>query len=248
MTTTTTAITTTVITTTTTMATTTVSTTTTIPTTTVITTAPTEPPTQPPTQPPTVAPTTVPTTRATTAPTAAPTTKPTAAPTVATKAADNTQTVTVDQLAQIKAGFLRLINEERARLGVAALAEHSYLNGCAQVRSEEITRCWSHDRPDGSSCYSVIQTAHYPYTHAGENFCMTPHFGGGSYTDKDRWTGSAAQIEQAYTQIYAMFRNSEGHYRNFIDGKYHDTGVGITVVWIAQGIPMFYVSQLLGAQ
>ena len=229
-------------TTTTTTTTTVTTTTTTTTTTTVVTTTQTEPPTEPPTSPPTQPPTT----RATEAPTAAPTTRATAAPTVATKAADITNTVTADALAQIKAGFLRLVNEERARVGVGSLSEHGYLSGCAQVRSEEITRNWSHDRPDGSPFYSVIQD--YAYAHAGENICMTPHFGGGSYTAEDLWTGSAAQIEQAYTQIYRMFRNSDGHYRNFTDGKYCETGVGITVTWIADGIPMFYVSHLFGTQ
>ena len=221
---------------------TTITTTTTTITTTVVTTMQTPPPTEAPTTPPTQPPTT----RATAAPTAPPTTKPTTAPTVATKAAEGTKTVTADALAQIKAGCLRLINEERARVGVGSLAEHGYLSSCAQVRSEEITRNWSHDRPDGSPFYSVIQA--YPYAHAGENICMTPHFGGGSYTAEDLWTGSAAQIEQAYTQIYLMFRNSDGHYRNFTDGKYRETGVGITVTWLTDGIPMFYVSHLFGTQ
>ena len=217
-------------------------TTTTTTTTTVVTTVQTKPPTVAPTAPPTQ-PTT---TQATAAPTVAPTTTPTSPPTVATKAADITNVVTANQLAQIKAGFLRLINEERARVGVGSLTEHAYLRDCAQVRSEEITRNWSHDRPDGSPFHSILKE--YPYAHAGENICMTPHFGGGSYTAEDLWTGSAAQIEQAYTQIYLMFRNSDGHYRNFTDGNYRETGVGITVTWLADGIPMFYVSQLFGTQ
>ena len=50
---------------------------------------------------------------------------------------------------------LRLINEERAKVGVAPLKADPNLQAAANIRAQEIDELFSHTRPDGRDCFSV---------------------------------------------------------------------------------------------
>ncbi len=232
----------------------TTTTTTEAPTTVTTTVATTVATTEAPTTTTTAAPTTVTTTKAptTTTTTAAPTTTTTTQkPTTTTKLAVTQPTsksavVTEKQLQKIEKRFLELINEERARGGAAALTIHGYLDDCAQIRSQEIMERWEHTRPNGESFATIVDSWQYGYTTLGENICTTTYFSG-TYDETYCWTGSAEQIEMASTEMFNLFKNSPGHYENFMKSEYEHTGVGISLEWYEDGIPMFYVTQLFGA-
>jgi uncharacterized protein YkwD len=154
--------------------------------------------------------------------------------------------VTKEQLRQIEEGFLTLVNYERTRVGVNQLKINADLDYVAQIRSVEIIDTWSHTRPNGKPFYSLVDETSYSYITCGENICMTSHVGNGYFTDKDKWIGSAAQIEAAYSWIFYLFKNSPGHYQNMINSSYADCGIGISYTEYADGLPMFYVSHIFG--
>ena len=115
--------------------------------------APTEKPTQAPTEIPTAAPTEKPTQMPTVRPTAAPTEKPTQVPTARPTAAPSTER---GDLAQ---RVVDLVNEARAAQGLKPLHMDAGLNRAARVRAEELTRVFSHTRPDGSAWSTVSSSA-----------------------------------------------------------------------------------------
>lgn len=158
-------------------------------------------------------------------------------------------TVTFAQLQAIENQFLMLVNLERQRVGVGALSINSYLEGWAQIRSQEIVISFSHTRPSGEAYYSVVDPSQYPYSMVGENLAMTSHVGDGYYyPDQDRWVGSDAQIEQAAAWIFTLLKNSPGHYANMIKGDYQHCGIGISYVLKDSEVPYFYVAHIFGAQ
>lgn len=171
-------------------------------------------------------------------PTMAPTPKHTATPTPA-------PTITNSMLTQIENGFLNLVNQERQSLGLKPLTINAHLDSCAEVRSYEIITSFSHTRPNGSSCFSLIDESKYNYSTLGENICMTSHVGNGYVTP---FTGSNAQIEAIYSHIFNLFKNSPGHYQNMISADFEHCGIGISYkIDSTIGIPMFYCAHMFGA-
>lgn len=143
-------------------------------------------------------------------------------------------------------GFLRLVNEERARCGVHPLQSNSVLKNAANQRSKELLTTFSHTRPNGSSFYTIIPSS-YPYYNIGENVAYTSHMGDKSFTKKDLFVGTDAQIVAAYTTIFNNFKNSQGHYANMINDKFYDTGIGISYrIDESTGMAVFYVCQIFG--
>ncbi len=98
---------------------------------------------------------------------------------------------------------LRLCNIERANYGIAPLELDENLIECADIRAEEIVEEFSHTRPDGTSCFSVLKGISY-YT-CGENIAA-----GHSTPEEtvDQWM------------------NSAGHRANILNGEFTKLGVG----------------------
>lgn len=98
--------------------------------------------------------------------------------------------------------ILELVNEERISRGIAPLELSHDLNDSAAIRAEEITEVFSHTRPDGSSCFSIISGS---YQNVGENIAA------GSSTPE-------AVMEQ--------WMNSSGHRANILNPDFTELGVG----------------------
>lgn len=64
---------------------------------------------------------------------------------------------------------LRLVNIEREKEGLAPLEYVHAIQDAADIRASEITQSFSHTRPDGSSCFTVLHDAPISYFTAGEN-------------------------------------------------------------------------------
>ena len=97
---------------------------------------------------------------------------------------------------------LDLVNENRAAYGLAPLTLASDLCDDADVRAQEIVSLFSHTRPDGSSCFTVISGS---YRRVAENIAA------GSATPE-------AVVEQ--------WMNSPGHRANILDPELKELGVG----------------------
>ena len=99
---------------------------------------------------------------------------------------------------------LNLVNVERAKVGAPPLRLANDLQQSAAIRAREIIQLFSHTRPDGSECFTVMQDRGNT---CGENIAA-------GY-------GSAAKtVEQ--------WMNSEGHRKNILNPAYRELGVGYT--------------------
>ncbi|MBR1645275.1 MAG: hypothetical protein IJ685_00715 [Selenomonadaceae bacterium] len=97
---------------------------------------------------------------------------------------------------------LNLVNIERAKVGAPPLRLAGDLQQAADIRAREIIQLFSHTRPDGSDCFTVLRNRGRA---CGENIAAGH--------------GTAAEtVEQ--------WMNSEGHRENILDPRYRELGVG----------------------
>jgi uncharacterized protein YkwD len=112
---------------------------------------------------------------------------------------------------------LLLINNERAKFGLSALAMDGSLGGIAGTHSEDmLTRnFFSHRSPDGVSFQERITRSYSgPFSQAGENI----------------WTGSgydSSNSQRVARMIVDSWLSSPGHRANMLDPSYTHTGVGV---------------------
>ncbi|MBQ8927677.1 MAG: hypothetical protein IJ055_05305 [Oscillospiraceae bacterium] len=99
-----------------------------------------------------------------------------------------------------------LVNAERARQGLPALREEAVLDRAAEQRAQEIVQQFSHTRPDGSSCFTVLEEYGVLYRSAGENIAY-------GYTSPE--------------SVMDGWMNSPGHRANILSGQYDSIGIGV---------------------
>ena len=109
---------------------------------------------------------------------------------------------------------LSLVNSERAKYGLSPLTYDSVLSRAADIRAVEIKSLFSHTRPDGTSCFTVLDEVGYSYRKAGENI---------------------AYGQQSAKEVMDAWMNSEGHRANIL-GDYDYIGIGVyesggTIYW-----------------
>lgn len=100
---------------------------------------------------------------------------------------------------------ISLVNEERAKAGLGALAESGNLAQAANVRAQEIVNSFSHTRPDGSSFSTVLSQNGVSYRGSGENI---------------------AYGQRTAAEVMDGWMNSSGHRANILNGNYTNIGVG----------------------
>jgi len=118
------------------------------------------------------------------------------------------QTISVVDLVAFAEEVLRLTNIERANSGLSALSTTPELTRTAVVRANEIIRSFSHDRPDGSSCFTAYDENNVSYGWAGENIAM------GQRTPEE---------------VVRAWMNSPGHKANILKKEFGRLGVGVAM-------------------
>ena len=98
-----------------------------------------------------------------------------------------------------------LINEERAKAGVAPLEYCYALQPGVDLRAVEISYCFSHTRPDGTKCYTVTEELGLPVHACGENIAW------GYLTPEEVMDG---------------WMNSQGHRENILRDWFTGVAVG----------------------
>ncbi len=99
-----------------------------------------------------------------------------------------------------------LVNEQRKANGLSELKVTSDLQSAAKKRAVELYSSFSHTRPNGTSCFTVLNEYGISYSAAGEN------------------------IAAYYTSPSAVMNgwmNSSGHRANILDENYNYIGVGV---------------------
>lgn len=98
-----------------------------------------------------------------------------------------------------------LVNQERALKGLEPLYAVPVMIEAADLRSDEIKEKFSHTRPDGSSCFTVLPQFGIKYLSAGENIAA-------GYTTPE--------------SVMKGWMNSEGHRANILNANFKYIGVG----------------------
>ena len=104
-----------------------------------------------------------------------------------------------------RAQVVAIMNQERAAAGVGAITQNAALDAVAQIRAQEIVQSFAHTRPNGTSCFTVLDEGGIAYMTAGENIAA------GYGTPADVMSG---------------WMNSEGHRANILNGSFGQVGIG----------------------
>ncbi len=136
------------------------------------------------------------------------------------------ETVEMQITAVIEKEFLRLVNEERIRIGVKPLIKNETLTKAATVRAQENIESLSHTRPNGKPYYDILKNEIvYEYEWSGENLAYVIT---GPHTSTDY---SVAFTEESLKELaqtfYAMLSDDEPHYRNMMRDYFEETGFGV---------------------
>ncbi|MDD4680332.1 MAG: CAP domain-containing protein [Clostridia bacterium] len=163
-------------------------------------------PTPAPSASPTSAPTATPAPTPTAAPTPAPTPAPTAAP-APTPAPTQEPPASGYQLSASEQKMIDLVNQERAKAGVAALKVDLELSRVARIKSQDMkdNNYFSHTSPTYGSPFEMMKNFGISYRSAGEN--IAKH----------------SSVESAH----AGLMNSDGHRKNILNPSFTHIGIGI---------------------
>ena len=115
---------------------------------------------------------------------------------------ENTYTDLINEVYEIT-------NNYRSLVGVSSLTLDSSLVEAASIRAKEISDSFSHTRPNGSSCFTVLSELGISYGTAGENIAVG-------------YSSSQSVMEG--------WRSSSGHYQNIISSKFKKIGIGVNII------------------
>ena len=101
---------------------------------------------------------------------------------------------------------LNLVNKYRKQNGLASVKLDSVLSGAASTRAKEIVNFFSHTRPNGSSCFTVLSENGISYNGAGENI---------------------AYGQSSPDEVMTAWMNSAGHRANILNASFTRLGVGV---------------------
>lgn len=102
-----------------------------------------------------------------------------------------------------------ITNNYRSLVGVSSLTLDSSLVEAASIRAKELNDSFSHTRPNGSSCFTVLSELGISYGTAGENIAAG-------------YSSSQSVMEG--------WRSSSGHYQNIISSKFKKIGIGVNII------------------
>ncbi len=116
----------------------------------------------------------------------------------------NNDSVTVSEIEKVVA----LVNKYRAENGLSPVVSDAQLSKAATIRSSELSTLFSHTRPDGTRCFTVLDQLSISYRGAGENI---------------------ASGQTSAEQVMNDWMNSSGHRANILSESFKNIGVGLYV-------------------
>lgn len=100
---------------------------------------------------------------------------------------------------------VRLVNQERGKMGLKPVTMTANVKAAAQVRAKEIQTSFSHTRPDGRNFQTALQEQNVSFRGNGENI---------------------AWGQKSPEQVMSVWMNSEGHRKNIMNPNFTTIGVG----------------------
>lgn len=110
-----------------------------------------------------------------------------------------------DQTAEFVDQVISKTNAERTKAGLPKLSKNTKLCQAAQERAKETVTKFSHTRPNGKDCFSILKEYNITYSAAGENIAY------GYVTPDD---------------VVKGWMGSPGHKANILNKRYKSIGVG----------------------
>lgn len=98
-----------------------------------------------------------------------------------------------------------LINDERKKAGLNVLRIDDDIQGLAEERARELLECFSHERPDKRSCFSIFDDHKIDYSECGENI---------------------AAGQRSPKEVVKAWMDSPPHRQNILDPDFTHTGIG----------------------
>ena len=126
-------------------------------------------------------------------------------PVVTTKPVTTTTKPTYSSDSEYISEVIRLVNVERAKYGLSAVTTTSQLANAAKIRAQETITSFSHTRPNGTNCFTVLNETNISYRTCGENI---------------------AAGQRTPQEVVLGWMNSEGHRANILNGSFTKLGVG----------------------
>ena len=117
------------------------------------------------------------------------------------------QPQTTDAASAYEREVIRLVNAERAKAGLAALAEDTALTRTARMKSQDMhdNRYFDHNSPTYGTAFQLMKSQGVSYRTAGENIAM-------GYATPEA--------------VVRAWMNSAGHRANILNAAYTRIGVG----------------------
>jgi uncharacterized protein YkwD len=106
---------------------------------------------------------------------------------------------------KMEAEVLTLVNAERQKAGLSALRTTDAIKRAADTRAAELADEFSHDRPDGRSCFTALAEEGVAYSASGENIAMGQN--------------TAAKVMDSWMK-------SSGHKANILSDDFNVIGIG----------------------
>lgn len=104
---------------------------------------------------------------------------------------------------------LKIVNKERIKDKKEPLSTYALIQSAADVRTDEIGKVFSHTRPDGTTCFTVLKEKGVVCNAAGENI---------------------AAGQRTPQEVMEDWMNSPGHRGNILSGDYTHIGIGYGAV------------------
>jgi len=129
----------------------------------------------------------------------------------------------VSQDKKLEKEVVTLVNQERAKVGLAPLKDNWELSRVARYKSEDMANKYyfSHTSPTYGSPFDMIKNFGIKYMAAGENIAMG---------------------QQTSASVMTAWMNSSGHKANILNANFTEIGVGVarnksgTIYWTQQFI------------
>lgn len=109
-----------------------------------------------------------------------------------------------DMTAQV----IDLVNSYRKANGLSELSYDAEMAKAASIRAEEQETVFSHTRPDGTRCFTVLSECGISYRGAGENIAMG---------------------QTSAEEVMTDWMNSQGHRENILNPNFTKIGVGLHI-------------------
>lgn len=121
-------------------------------------------------------------------------------------ASSNTQSnASANPSADERGQVIELVNKQRVANGLKPLEYRPDIQSAADIRGEEIITYFSHTRPNGTSCFTVLSEAGISYRAVGENI---------------------AYGQRSAEEVMNSWMNSSGHRANILNADFTGIAVG----------------------